>query len=119
MRYPIAHSIQPHGNAWTTTNLGMMFQTRFSYTSNLEDIKSALTNLQRVVDLTPHDHVDLPARLNNLGNSFLSRFHRIGDLADLDNAIATHQRAIQLTSDGSPTLPALLFNLGKSFPISL
>lgn len=78
-------------------------------------IAVAIAEQQRVVQLTPQDHADLPTQLNNLWSLFQARFITTGDLADAAEAISAQQRALQLTPEGHPDRPGWLTDLGTSF----
>ena len=90
---------------------GSSFQFRFEQTGDLSDMENAMSNQQRVVELTPLGHTDLPRRLSNLGNSFQISFRPTRDPTDIKNAICNQQHAVELTPPGHADLPTCLSNL--------
>jgi tetratricopeptide (TPR) repeat protein len=67
---------------------------------------------RRILDATPPDSPQLPARLTNAGIAFGIRFERSGDPSDLDSEVGVFEAAMELTPPGHPDQPARLSNLG-------
>ena len=86
-------------------SLGKSFFHRFEPTGDLTDISEATVYWQKVVDITPESHVDMPGWLNNLGNAFLCRFEGTEVLSDITSAISYHRKAAHLTPVGYASVP--------------
>ncbi|KAI0083837.1 CHAT domain-containing protein [Irpex rosettiformis] len=66
----------------------------------------------RILERTPDEDPEKPARMNNLGSAVHSRFERLGNVTDLHTVVALNTRAVLLLSDNDPDLPFHLNNLG-------
>ncbi|VDC07764.1 unnamed protein product [Peniophora sp. CBMAI 1063] len=68
---------------------------------------------RRAIDLTPHDHPDMPIRFDNFGHSQFLRYQRHKKLEDLESAVAEQRHAIELTPNGHPEEATRLHNLAS------
>jgi tetratricopeptide (TPR) repeat protein len=96
------------------SNIGMAQQTRFERLGDLSDLKNAILNKAKAVQLTNDGHPQKPGHLSNLSIAQQTLFECLGDLSDLENAISNNEKAVQLTDDGHPQKPAYLSNLGNA-----
>lgn len=99
-------------------NLGNSYRCQFECSGNLDDLSSAIANLQESVRRCPNGNPNKHTRLSNLGNCFVRRFDRTGDLMDISEGIACHQKAANFTSEGGhPEIPLWLNNLGLALKV--
>ncbi|KAF5340069.1 hypothetical protein D9611_012362 [Ephemerocybe angulata] len=82
--------------------------------TNLDDLATAISKLQRAVELTPKDHPDMALRLTWMGYSLWLRSERTGNLQVLAEGISAQQRALEFTPEGHPDMAWRLANLGTS-----
>ncbi len=68
----------------------------------------------RIVDVTPSDDPDKPARMSNLAMALQIRFERIGSRSDLDAAIAAATAALDTAAPDAPLRASMESNLGVS-----
>ncbi|KAG9080736.1 hypothetical protein FS749_007920 [Ceratobasidium sp. UAMH 11750] len=95
-----------------SSNLGMLFHTRFKLLGNLANIKKAIDCLDQVVSLTLDTDEARPSRLRHLGAALCSRFDYLGNPADIDMAIGHQTQALALIGDGHLHKPIWLNQLG-------
>ncbi|PPQ69273.1 hypothetical protein CVT25_005930 [Psilocybe cyanescens] len=84
-------------------NISVLLQRRFRISHHdLVDISDAICFQQRLVDLMPESHPNMPAWMDSLGASLECRFQFTSDLGDISKAISALSKAIELTPDGDP-----------------
>jgi len=84
-------------------NLGNSFLSRFEHAGKLEDLESAISTLQKAIQLTPDAHAHMASLLNNLANSLFTRFKATENLEDIFQAISV-LRLSATQSTGKPSI---------------
>jgi len=79
---------------------------------DLSNLKNAISNKEKAVQLTDDEHPQTPGCFMNLGSAQGIYFEHLGDLSDLENAISNLEKAVQLMDDGYPQKSGCLSNLG-------
>lgn len=91
-----------------------MLSNQYTRTGTAEDLEEAISNAQRVVDMTPEDHPELPALLDNLATLLSTQFDRTKRMEDIEVAIQVAQRALDISADDHPGRAARLTNLATN-----
>ncbi|MCJ1334091.1 hypothetical protein MMC10_010798 [Thelotrema lepadinum] len=102
----------PFGRSGWLDSLGVLLERRYERLGKLDDLNSAISKGEEVVQMTPKGHQTRVGRLNNLAYRLHLRYQRTEQMTDLERAISVIQKAIHESYEGHPHRPACLGNLG-------
>ena len=103
----------PFGRSGWLDSLGVLLEKRYERLGKLEDLKSAISKGEEVVQMTPEGHQTRVARLNNLAYRLHLSYQRTEQMIDLERAISMIHMAIDESYEGHPHRSACLGNLGN------
>ncbi|MEV4021065.1 CHAT domain-containing tetratricopeptide repeat protein [Nonomuraea angiospora] len=104
-------------DAFGAHTLGMILQSSFSLTGELDELDAAVGELTRAYAGTPMDDPDFGLYACNLGNALRLRFEAGGALTDLDEAVRVCRESVEATPGDNPRYPYYASTLGGALQL--